>query len=154
MITFRPFNFSLDRDFVIQALFDTKKLTGDLPEDPEKDGVELVNGILRSQKRDIRFASIMLEKEEKIGFVYFFSLEKHQVIGFLCFDYLIESKRGMGFGRHLMDYAVDILKGQGCKENILDVSKKNACAIKFYEKSGFIITGERDEKHYKMRKIL
>ncbi len=154
MIIFRPFDVSLDRNFVINALYDTKSLTGELPEDPLKDSEALINGILNSQQRDTRFASIMSDKEEKTGFVYFFPLEKHQEIGYLCFDYLIECKRGVGFGRHLMDYAVVILKEKGCKEIILDVSKKNACAIKFYEKFGFIIAGERDDKHYKMRKVI
>ncbi|MBN2363575.1 GNAT family N-acetyltransferase [candidate division WOR-3 bacterium] len=154
MNTFRPFDVSMDRDFVINALYDTKSLTGELPDDPLKDGESLIAGISKIQEKNPVFASVMLEETEKIGFVFCFPLEKHKEIGCLCFDYIIESKRGMGQGRNLMDYVVDILKGQGCNEIILDVSKKNTCAIKFYEKSGFKISGQRDKKHYKMRKTI
>lgn len=144
----------MDWDFVINALYDTKSLTGELPEDPLKDGEALIAGISKTQEKNSIYASVMLEEDVKIGFVYFFPLEKHKEVGYLCFNYIVEKKRGMGLGRNLMDYAFDILKEQGCKEILLDVSKKNTYAIKFYEKYGFVIFGQRDEKHYKMCKTI
>lgn len=61
MISCRPFDICRDKDLVVKALFDTKIMIGELPEDPVKDGNDLIEAISLSQKLNIHFA-------EKYGF--------------------------------------------------------------------------------------
>ncbi len=51
--------------------------------------------------------------------------------------------RGMGIGRKLIDEAIKLYSEGGPSKIVLEVSKSNITARKFYEKYGFIIIGLR-----------
>jgi ribosomal protein S18 acetylase RimI-like enzyme len=58
--------------------------------------------------------------------------------------YVIKEFQGLGLGNHLMEKVKNIASEKGKKNLWLGVWEKNKNAIKFYEKSGFIKTGEHD----------
>ena len=55
--------------------------------------------------------------------------------------YLVEEYRGKGFGKELLDFQINELKGMGCKQIYLWVFEENHRARRFYEKHGFSFTG-------------
>ena len=59
--------------------------------------------------------------------------------------YLIEEFWGKGYGRKMMDYAIETLKNMGYNEIILWVLEENHRARKFYEKCGFVFDGTKKE---------
>lgn len=59
--------------------------------------------------------------------------------------YLIEEFWGKGYGRDMMNYAVDTLKGVGYNEVILWVLEENSRARRFYEKCNFVFDGTKKE---------
>ena len=60
--------------------------------------------------------------------------------------YLIEEFWGRGYGREMMNCAIDSLKQIGYNEIILWVLEENARARRFYEKCGFIFDGTKKEE--------
>lgn len=80
-----------------------------------------------------------------------------KMIGFLVIDiananiwaiYLIEDFWGKGYGKNILDFAVNELKYIGHKKIYLWVLEENNRARRFYEKHGFIFDGETREKTY------
>ena len=59
--------------------------------------------------------------------------------------YLIEDFWGKGYGRIMMNYAVETLKNMGYDEIILWVLEDNNRARRFYEKCGFVFDGTKKE---------
>jgi len=57
--------------------------------------------------------------------------------------YLLEEFWGKGYGRQMMDYALNALKNMGYHEIIVWVFEENARARRFYEKCGFILDGAK-----------
>ena len=55
--------------------------------------------------------------------------------------YLRKEYWSKGYGRMMMDYAVDVLKGIGYQEVILCVLEENSRARRFYERYGFVHDG-------------
>ena len=68
-------------------------------------------------------------------------LNSGEIIGF----YLTEEFWGKGYGRKMMNYAVDELKNMGYNEAILWVLEDNGRARRFYEKCGFVFDGSKKE---------
>ena len=58
--------------------------------------------------------------------------------------------QGMGVGRRMMDYMINICRENGKKELRLTTDKDNTAGQKLYAKCGFVITGEGDENDYKL----
>lgn len=80
--------------------------------------------------------------------------ESGKVIGyFLCYYVLdecelariavAEGERQRGIGQELFDYMEQVCKEKGLTKILLDVRKSNETALRFYEKNGFIVDGER-----------
>ena len=136
-ISFRPFDAGKDSEILARFLIDTKSLDGTTPEDPAKDCEAYIASVIAAQQRDPAFAAIMLCGEERIGFVHVYPVIQKPEIAFLPFDYLVKERRGLGLGKHLMDYAVNTARARGCTKLVLDVSKTNAPAISFYRRHGF-----------------
>lgn len=64
---------------------------------------------------------------------------------------------GMGIGRRNMQYMEAYAREQGCPKICLDVYKKSLRAIKFYEKIGFVVVGEKKARffsEYIMEKVI
>lgn len=64
---------------------------------------------------------------------------------------------GRGIGRRNMQYMEAYAREQGCPKICLDVYKKSLRAIKFYEKIGFVIVGEKKARffsEYIMEKVI
>lgn len=136
-ISFRPFDAGKDSEILARFLIDTKSLDGTTPEDPAKDCEAYIASVISTQQRDPAFAAIMMDGEERIGFVHVYPVIQKPEIAFLPFDYLTKERRGRGLGKHLMDYAANTARARGCTKLVLDVSKTNASAISFYRRHGF-----------------
>ena len=59
--------------------------------------------------------------------------------------YLLPEYMGRGFGKALLEAAVEALAGQGFREVLLWVLEENRRARRFYERAGFSCSGERRE---------
>jgi tRNA (guanine37-N1)-methyltransferase len=57
--------------------------------------------------------------------------------------YLRQSAHGSGIAQQLMDVAVEDAKAHGAQSVWLGVNQQNARANAFYERSGFLLVGER-----------
>lgn len=136
-ISFRPFDPLEDRGLVAGFLLDAKSISGTPHEDPANDCTAYIASVISAQERDPAFAAVMLDGEERIGFIHVYPVIAKPEIAFLPFDYLVKERRGRGLGKHLVDYALKAMKARGCTTLVLDVSKANTAAIAFYRKHGF-----------------
>lgn len=59
--------------------------------------------------------------------------------------YLLEEYWSKGYGRQMMDYAIDTLRQMGYSEIILWILKENERAKRFYEKFNFVFDGSSKE---------
>ncbi len=72
--------------------------------------------------------------------------EQHKDCGEIVSIYFLPEYIGKGFGKALMQRCVDELKAVGFGRIILWVLEENLSARRFYEKNGFVCTGEyRDD---------
>jgi len=72
--------------------------------------------------------------------------EQHADCGEIISIYFLPQYTGRGFGAALFGRCIDELKGRGFKRIILWVLEGNLAARRFYEKNGFVCTGEyRDD---------
>jgi GNAT superfamily N-acetyltransferase len=51
--------------------------------------------------------------------------------------FVVESARGGGYGRALVEAAFESARARGCKRIELDVNEQNEAALRFYESLGF-----------------
>jgi len=151
-ITFRPFNVDTDKETISQFLVDTKKMTGTLPEDPQKDCDIYVSAIQNTQKRSNEFCVLVISNNITIGFIDIFASNKNPQVGFLRFIYIIKSFRRKGLGSIIMEYINKIMEKHSCKKIYLDVSKNNEIALAFYQKYGFKFLGKAKNNHLRMFK--
>ena len=89
-----------------------------------------------------------VEREGKmIGFLFFGSSsdEDKPLAGDVIAIYLLEEFWSKGYGRKMMDYAVERLRQLGHSEIILWTFERNARARRFYEKYGFSLDGRTKE---------
>ena len=78
----------------------------------------------------------------------------NRMIGFLTINkkdgeiwaiYLLEEFRSRGYGKEILDFAIDELKNIGHKNITLWVFEKNTGARRFYENNGFSFDGTKRE---------
>ncbi|MFI7301879.1 GNAT family N-acetyltransferase [Micromonospora aurantiaca] len=67
--------------------------------------------------------------------------------GLLNAIHLEPSERGRGTGRALMVDALDAMRGRGWTRAVLWVLRDNAAARGFYERGGWVATGEQRDEH-------
>ena len=151
-VTFRPFSVDRDRDLICAFLRKTKESVGDMVDDYEADCECYIKAILVTQKLDKAFCVVVEEDGSTIGFVDIFPLKSKPGVGFMRFIYLIPECRGMSQGKLLLDYAISVLKEYDCRVIILDVSRNNTKAIKFYKNHGWESTGKEHGVHLQMKK--
>ena len=82
-----------------------------------------------------------------IGLLFFgrSSDEDKPLAGEVIAIYLLEAFWSKGYGRIMMDYAVEKLKQSGYNEIVLWTFEQNARARRFYEKYGFSLDGKTKE---------
>ncbi|MDP4129350.1 MAG: GNAT family N-acetyltransferase [Bacteroidota bacterium] len=86
---------------------------------------------------------LILEYDSKpAGFASYALFEKTKK-GKLNKIYVDPALQGKGLGRFLLDYIVSLVKEAGCQTLQLDVNRYNKARY-FYEKLGFLVTGEKD----------
>ena len=94
-----------------------------------------------------------LEADELVGYVMSVSGEpENPVIAAAVLSrptveiskiYLSQSSHGSGIAQQLMDVAVEDAKAHGAQSVWLGVNQQNARANSFYERTGFLVVGER-----------
>ncbi|WP_461671116.1 GNAT family N-acetyltransferase [Mycobacterium tuberculosis] len=55
--------------------------------------------------------------------------------------YLLQTYRGIGHGKKIMEWGLEMLKAFGCVKGEIWVLRANVNAIRFYEKQGFVRDG-------------
>ena len=90
--------------------------------------------------------------------VYYCVMYEEKMIGFITINinyedniwaiYLLEEFRGKGYGKIMLDFAVNELKNIGQKEIALWVFEENIKARFFYEKNNFKFSGKKREMEY------
>ncbi len=152
---FRPIDLKIDKEVISNFLQETHKISSVLIDNPTEDVKRYCDAIISKQKRDSRFCSLLIENDRIIGLVDAFPLKKNPYEGFVSFFYLVEDKRGCGFGKILEDYAISLLKEYQCREANLEVSENNTRALKFYQKHGWDIYARTGHDNFiKMKKVL
>ncbi|MCL2517883.1 MAG: GNAT family N-acetyltransferase [Oscillospiraceae bacterium] len=92
---------------------------------------------------------------------YYCAVYNGKIIGHFCFGksldedkpnagevrgiYLIEEFWDKGYGKAMMNFAVNSLKEKGYKEIIVWVLEENHRARRFYEKCGFVFDGKKQD---------
>jgi RimJ/RimL family protein N-acetyltransferase len=74
-------------------------------------------------------------------------LEDEPGVGYVSLFYLVPECRGQGLGRMLQDHALEVFRARGMRAMRLSVSARNAPAIAFYRKLGWVTTGTRPHRH-------
>lgn len=80
------------------------------------------------------------------GFIAFYCNDEAKELAFITLVLLAPEFRGRGLAKNLINYTLDYCKKNGFKKCGLQVRKDNFSAIKLYEKCGFIIESDNDEK--------
>ncbi len=100
-----------------------------------------------------KFQSVEAMTEQiKKGSLYFLILDKNVPVGYMGVEllsetlflskfYMIESARGKGYGRTMIDHLETLAKEKDLKKISLTVNKYNTGSIKMYTKVGFVISG-------------
>ncbi|MCL2169022.1 MAG: GNAT family N-acetyltransferase [Defluviitaleaceae bacterium] len=80
-------------------------------------------------------------------------MESDKIIGFIVINkswevniwaiYLLEEFWGRGYGKQMLDFAIEELRSAGVKEVSLWVFEENSRARRFYEKNGFSLDGAK-----------
>lgn len=65
-------------------------------------------------------------------------------IGYVNLFYIVPELRGQGLGRFLHEHAAGVFRARGKRAMRLSVSEKNAAAIAFYTKLGWVRVGTRE----------
>lgn len=101
------------------------------------------------------YAAEVLESQIKSGsYPYYIAWEDRIAVGFLALEippdveaiklqklYLLAGNRGKGWGEKLLSFAESEAKKLGATKITLNVNKNNP-ALKFYQKNGFVQSGE------------
>ena len=95
-------------------------------------------------------AYVAEENSRIIGIIYLSASrdEDKLLAGEIQAIYLFEEYWGRGYGRKMMDHAINTLKDRGYPEIIIWTLEENHRARRFYEKNGFYFNGEKREREY------
>ena len=91
---------------------------------------------------------LVLDSGTPVGYIvlcFGYSLEFHGRDAFVDEFYLIESYRGLGWGRKTLDFAVEQARLHDVRAIHLEVVRRNTAALQFYRKYGF-----QDHDHHLM----
>jgi len=89
-------------------------------------------------------------KDLVFGCVAFYSNDKDTRHAFISLIVICKGKQGEGFGRKLVELAINSAVESGMQTLGVNVHKENNEARKFYEKMGFGIVSDYDSEHYNL----
>ncbi|QAA33150.1 GNAT family N-acetyltransferase [Clostridium manihotivorum] len=88
--------------------------------------------------------AILFDTSEPVGFITFGKCrdkDKANDFGEIWGLYLLPNRWRKGYGKELMNFAIEALRNLGFKKVSLWVLEENLSAIRFYEKLGFLFDG-------------
>lgn len=151
---FRPFEDSRDRGVVLGFLVETLRIGTTEPVDIEANEAAYFAAVERTQARDRRFCSMLLEGDAAVGFVDVFTMPKKPGCGFMRFCYVVPERRGCGVSDRIIDYCVELMSEYGCSEILLDVRAGNPRAVAFYARHGWVVREEREDGYLRMGRAM
>lgn len=100
---------------------------------------------IKNLNNPARRSLIMLDRDKIIGTSSFSASRSDDMAGYgeIISIYLLPEYIGRGYGKQLLQAAIDGLKQMGFHDIFLWVLEENVRARKFYEKSGFKSNGKR-----------
>jgi len=121
------------RDLYVESLGDESQFRLDYG----LDGVKFSNWVAFCARRDPALAALLEENGEPIAMVVLGRGRRDRALGHVHHFYVVPEKRGQGFGGLLDEYARETLARAGCRRARLNVTARNARAIRFYEAQGW-----------------
>lgn len=89
-----------------------------------------------------------------LGFISLYANDFENSIAYITFLSVDVQFRSLGIGRKLIEFSENYVRTLGINNYKLEVHKNNIKAIRFYEKNGFQIIGDKDKGSYYMVKEL
>jgi GNAT superfamily N-acetyltransferase len=86
---------------------------------------------------------LVLNENIPVGFASFSPKEKNSSVFRLHKIYVLPRQQGNGTGKMILEYIINSIKEMGATSLELNVNRFNKARY-FYEKKGFVITGEED----------
>ncbi len=86
---------------------------------------------------------IITTDDVPMGFAAYQRLDEKEVVFKLHKIYVLTGSHGKGLGKALLKYVKEAVRAAGASKLRLDVNRYNK-AKAFYEKLGFVVTGEKD----------
>lgn len=99
----------------------------------------------------------ILDGKHIVGFLMLYCNNYETLSAYICNVYVLDSYRGCGLSKVLMDKAITICEERKFNQITLHVDKDNLTAISLYKKYNFEVIGEKqgiDHVSYEMRKTL
>jgi ribosomal protein S18 acetylase RimI-like enzyme len=100
-------------------------------------------GQLRARVAQLPEGNMHLWSGERIVGQMEMRMDDEPGVGYVSLFYLAPEFRGQGLGRMLHDHAVKVFKARGLQRMRLSVAQRNAAAIDFYQRLGWVDAGER-----------
>lgn len=97
--------------------------------------IEDATGYLENQNKEEEYFMVTTNNSDNIGFV---NINIKDNKGFFDIG-LIKEYRGRGYGKKILETAIDYLSGKGIEDICLTVIEKNTVAFEMYKKRGFKI---------------
>jgi ribosomal protein S18 acetylase RimI-like enzyme len=140
--------FETERDFALYVTGETEAFERSYPGVAVSSDVQrsIANGISGYAATDGVIAFTALDPEP-VGFVvltdtWFHIIPQCHIISI----FVVESARGRGVGRLLLDHSASYARARGARTLLLDASIANAEAVKVYQAAGFVETRVQMEK--------
>lgn len=86
---------------------------------------------------------LVSDNDIPVGFASYSSKEKNSLVFRLHKIYVLPEQQGKGTGKILLEYVINSVKEMGATSLELNVNRFNKARY-FYEKQGFVVTGEQD----------
>ncbi len=104
-------------------------------------GEKFPASIARSSRANPDFAALLVEEDTPIGLVVLGAAPRSRDVGQVHHLYVAAAHRGQGFGGLMDEYARATLKAAGFRRARLNVTARNARALRFYRAQGWEETG-------------
>lgn len=157
MLGFRPADPQADaetliafgRDLYIQSLGDD----GAFRRDYGRRGERFPRWIAACAASRPAFATLLVENDAPVGLVVMGLGPREKSAGHVHHLYVIPTHRGRGFGGLLDDYARETLRGAGCVKARLNVTARNARALRFYAAQGWRDVAPRRDARLRVMEV-
>lgn len=96
---------------------------------------------------------IAIETKKNIGISCFYANDLINYTGYIALIGVIKEKRGLGFGKRLLDFTEFIMRKKNMKYIKLEVDADNDNALHFYERNGFEKIAQLDNGFYMVKEL-